>query len=189
MRPGGALTLAALVGLSVLGVVGALGACDGNPVHDNEVAALGPESPEVPQGPFHRPGQPCLVCHGGEGPASLQFAVAGTIYQAQTGTLVPQNGAVVDFVDTNDVPASAGTNTVGNFWVLESQWVPTFPVHVVSVTYGTGSDAAQVSMYTHIGQDGSCATCHSDPPGGDLVGHIYVAPGAEPDGGFPGGGP
>ena len=44
-------------------------------------------------------------------------------------------------------------------------------------------------MFTHIGRDGSCATCHSDPPGGDLVGHVYLAPGDEPDGGFPGGGP
>jgi hypothetical protein len=44
-------------------------------------------------------------------------------------------------------------------------------------------------MYTHIGRDGSCATCHSDPPGGDLVGHVYLAPGDEPDGGFPDGGP
>src|SRR6202020_2306636 len=96
------------------------GACDANPVHDNEVAALGPEPTGSP-GPDHRPGQPCLVCHGGSGPASLQFAVAGTVYQAQSGAAVGQNGAVVSLNDTNGVTATATTNSVGNFWVLESQ--------------------------------------------------------------------
>ena len=63
-----------------------------NPVHDNEVAALGPEDPSVPPGPDHRPGQPCLVCHGGSGPASAQFAVGGTVYAAQIGTRAAERG-------------------------------------------------------------------------------------------------
>jgi hypothetical protein len=179
MRRGSALLVA---GLAFAGVIAA---CDQDPVHDQEVSALGPEASGVPPGPTHRPGQPCLVCHGGSGPASLEFAVAGTVYQAQSGAVVPQIGATVSVVDTNGVQASAGTNGAGNFWVLESQWTPTFPVHVLSVAYADLSNP----MFTHIGRDGSCATCHSDPPGGDLVGHIYLAPGDEPDGGFPDGGP
>jgi hypothetical protein len=115
----------------------------------------------------------------------VQFAVAGTIYQAQFGPAVPQNNAQVSVIDTNAVPAQATTNAAGNFWILESQWVPAFPVHVESVSFGSAS----ASMTSHIGQDGSCATCHFDPPGGDLVGHVYLAPGNEPDGGFPDGGP
>jgi hypothetical protein len=173
------LVAACLAGASVLA------ACGQDPVHDNEVAALGPEAAGVAPGPLHRPGQPCLVCHGGSGPASVQFAVGGTIYQAQSGALVPQNSAVVSLIDTHSVTASATTNTVGNFWVPEAQWTPAFPVHVASVTYGDTS----VSMTSHIGRDGSCATCHFDPPGGDLVGHVYLVPGDEPDGGFPDGGP
>jgi hypothetical protein len=179
MRPGATLLLA---GLALAGVIAA---CDQDPVHDNEVTALGPEAPGVSPGATHRPGQPCLVCHGGSGPASLQFAVAGTIYQSQSGALVAQNGATVTVVDATDLVASAGTNEAGNFWVLQSQWAPTFPVHVEAVSFND----VTVSMFTHIGRDGSCATCHSDPPGGDLVGHVYLAPGDEPDGGFPGGGP
>jgi len=167
-----------------LGALAVVGACDANPVHDNDVAALGPE-PSGSPGPEHRPGQPCLVCHGGEGPASLQFSVGGTIYQSQSGALVGQNGATVTMNDTNGTTATATTNTVGNFYVLESQWTPTFPVHVDAVTYGDTT----TDMITHIGRDGSCATCHSDPPGGDLVGHVYLAPGDEPDGGFAEGGP
>ena len=52
-----------------------------DPVHDQEVAALGGEAPGVSPGPTHRPGQPCNVCHGGVGPANLRFSVAGTVYQ------------------------------------------------------------------------------------------------------------
>jgi len=171
---------AASVSLAALGLIGA---CDKDPVHDNEVSALGPEV--GPPGALHRPGQPCLVCQGGSGPALNQFAVAGTMYQAQSGELVPQSGAVVALVDTDGLKAQATSNAAGNFWVLTQRWAPTFPVHVVSVVY---NDIA-TTMTTHIGRDGSCADCHSDPPGGDLVGHLYLAGGDEPDGGFPGGGP
>jgi hypothetical protein len=179
------MRLASLLVLLVAAIAAIVGACDGDPVHDNEVTALGPEAAGVSPGPLHRPGQPCLVCHGGSGPSSVQFAVGGTIYQAQSGLVVPQGGATVSLVDTNSVSASASTNAVGNFWVPESQWVPTFPVHVESVSYGDVS----ASMTSHIGRDGSCASCHFDPPGGDLVGHVYLSPGDEPDGGFPDGGP
>jgi hypothetical protein len=111
--------------------------------------------------------------------------VGGTVYQAQYGTGVPQNGASVTVVDTNGVQASATTNAVGNFYIPESQWAPVFPVHVTAVSFGESS----AFMTTHIGRDGSCASCHYDPPGGDLVGHIYLSSGFEPDGGFPDGGP
>jgi hypothetical protein len=171
-----------LLGLAVLAIAGA---CDVDAVHDGEVAALGPEPNGGTPGPNHRPGQPCLVCHGGSGPASTQFALAGTIYQAQTGALVPQNGASIAVNDATGSKATATTNTAGNFFILQSQWAPVFPVHVDSVGYNDVS----TGMETHIGRDGSCATCHSDPAGGDLVGHVYLAPGDEPDGGFPDGGP
>ncbi len=177
---------AAVVAIAIgAAALGAAPACDVDPVHDDEVTALGGEQPGVPPGPTHRPGQPCLVCHGGSGPASAQFSIGGTIYQAQSGALVGQNGATVSQEDTNAFSTTATTNSVGNFWVPTSQWAPTFPVHVNAVTFRD----VTVNMETHIGRDGSCATCHFDPPGGDLVGHIYLAPGDEPSGGFPDGGP
>src|SRR5262245_45474575 len=56
------------------------GSCALDPVHDSSVKALGGEDPEWPQGPYHRAGQPCAVCHGGQGPAKNTFLLAGTIY-------------------------------------------------------------------------------------------------------------
>ena len=73
-----AWTLARLpVGLTLLAT---LAACDTDPVHSSAVDALGPEVAGVPKGPYHRAGQPCVTCHGGEGPASQQFVMAGTVF-------------------------------------------------------------------------------------------------------------
>ena len=51
--------------------------------HELQVQALGGEAPGVSPGPLHRPGQPCLVCHGEPGPASHKFVMAGTVYAVQ----------------------------------------------------------------------------------------------------------
>ena len=126
------------------------------------------------------------MCHGGSGPASRSFAVAGTVYQAQSGEVVPQTARRCTVVDTNGSQATATTNAAGNFWVLESHVDPDVPRPRRG---GRRTATSRTPMFTHIGRDGSCATCHSDPPGGDLVGHIFLAPGDEPDGGFPDGGP
>lgn len=63
-------------------VVAAIAGCSTDPVHDAEVAALGPEVPGMPKSlyEYHRAGQPCLVCHGGEGPAHTQFSFGGTVF-------------------------------------------------------------------------------------------------------------
>ncbi len=79
---------ALLVAVAVLATLAVGGACGGDPVHDEEVAALGPEPGGGAPGPEHRPGQPCLVCHGGSGPASEgeQFAVRRDgLFQAHIG--------------------------------------------------------------------------------------------------------
>jgi hypothetical protein len=163
------LTAVALAALVLLGLVGA---CSGDPVHDDLVTRLGPESSSVPPGPTHRPEQPCLACHGGSGPASTQFSIGGTAFIDTPGGKVPANGSVVTLIDANAVTATASANEVGNFWIPQSQWAPTFPVHVVGVGYGSTTYA----MVTHIGRDGSCASCHVDPAGGAAVGHIYSPP-------------
>ena len=54
----------------------ALGACV-DETHELQVQALGGEAPGVPKGPLHRPGQPCLVCHGEAGPASPSSSSPG----------------------------------------------------------------------------------------------------------------
>ena len=96
-RPGSLLALSLPLATLVMASWGAISCYD--PVHDQEVAALGGEAPGVPQGPLHRPGQPCNVCHGGIGPANLRFSVAGTVYQYSVSPSPAANGATVQLQD------------------------------------------------------------------------------------------
>src|SRR5205823_5311730 len=92
-----------------------LGPACGDPVHDERVAALGPEDRNVPPGPLHRPGQPCLLCHSREGEASA-FLIAGTVY-LKKGSPVPYGNATVLITDAASTTYRATTNCAGNFLV------------------------------------------------------------------------
>ena len=133
----------------------ALFACS-DPVHDAEVAALGPEDPATPPGPLHRPDQPCLVCHGDLGPARTRFAVGGTIHQSDLTT--PASGATVTLNDAAQNQVQATTNDAGNFYVLYTDWQPVFPITPITVVGNDPNNPA--TMVTHIGRDGSCGSCH-----------------------------
>jgi hypothetical protein len=153
-------------------VIGVVAACSLDPVHDHAVADLGPEAPDVGRGPLHRPNQPCLVCHGGSGPAKSIFSAAGTVYQLPTD-LTPLEGASVHLLDVLGRPYVATTNAAGNFYVEKGAWDPTYPIHVtVSMADVT------TEMSTNIGQDGSCASCHVDPVTRISAGHVFLAPNA-----------
>ncbi|HEX3772553.1 MAG TPA: hypothetical protein VHV30_16860 [Polyangiaceae bacterium] len=144
--------------------------------HDLEVDALGGETSNVNPGPTHRPGQPCLVCHGGLGPGSPQFVVAGTVYAVE-GATTPARGARVTIEDTNGSFYNATTNEVGNFYIAPDQWSPVFPLQA-TVSQGGASQ----QMLTHIGRDGSCAGCHVNPASATSPGAVYVTP-SFPEGG------
>ncbi len=162
-----------------------------DPVHDAEITALGPEAPGVPPGPNHRPGQPCLTCHGGQGPASATFVTAGTIYETPyspgTPSYPPLVGGNVTLVDSTGSAYNATTNTVGNFWVTPTEWNAVFPLGdlrpdagpeagVEGISVGTSPLGGQVSMQTAIHRGGvyaSCAYCHFDHPGPTSPGHVY----------------
>ncbi len=170
--------LACLAGV-VLALAGA--GCN-NPVTDDEVALLGPEVAGVPPGPLHRPGQPCLVCHGGYGPAALVFGTAGTVYQDSTDPF-PLVSGTVQLTDANNVVTLAETNCAGNFFLEAVDWVPTMPVHV-QVAYGglhtqstnacNSSANACVQMLSHMGKETSCAQCHTGQSTYDSVGQVYL---------------
>jgi hypothetical protein len=139
-----------------------------DPVHAREVAALGGDPSGQHNGPTHRPGQPCLVCHGGLGPGSPDLSVGGTIYQSMPDTQA-LSGAVVTLTDAKKSVHKLTTNRTGNFLVDASTWQPVYPM-LVSLSYG----GVSVDMKTQVGRDGSCADCHTDPPGPASAGHIYL---------------
>jgi len=158
--------------IAVLGAAGAVVsvACNDNEVHDEQVAALGPEQPGVPPGPTHRPGQPCVTCHGGSGPAKSQFSIGGTVYETQ-GQLTPSVGStvVIEDIDGN-VWTTSPTNSAGNFYVYLSDFAPHYPTQPTVVP----EDGSQtILMATHIGRDGSCADCHANPAGPSSPGPVY----------------
>jgi hypothetical protein len=153
--------------LGLVLVASAFAAC-GDPVHDNGVKALGGETNGVGPGPLHRPGQPCLVCHGGAGPGSPEFAVAGTVFKTLDGRdFLP--GADVTLTDTAGREVTLRTNQNGNYYIPAEQWTVAYPMHV-KVTY----KGKVAEMKTHVGRDGACATCHVDPVSQSTVGHVYL---------------
>ncbi|HVU04762.1 MAG TPA: hypothetical protein VHE30_23580 [Polyangiaceae bacterium] len=150
-----------------------LSACS-DPVHDDRVSKLGGETPGIPAGPRHRAGQPCLVCHSGMGPGEAEFSFAGTVYQTDDAK-VPLEGAIVHLVDAAGKKHEVGTNCAGNFFVMRTDYEPTWPVFV-KVIYGhVGSTPIERPMGSPIYREGSCAGCHVDPPGIEAVGHVSFA--------------
>lgn len=154
--------------VALAAICASMGAGCNDATHDMQVAALGGEDPSVPKGPFHRPGQPCLVCHGGQGPASLQLSIGGTLYTANNSQ-TPAEGATINVEDINGSVGTTTSNAAGNFYIQASQWQPTYPT-LPSVTLGKMTQP----MSTHVGRDGSCAHCHADPQGPTSAGHIWL---------------
>jgi len=154
--------------LAAVTMASAIGACD--PVREDAISALGGEAPGVPRGPLHRPGQPCLLCHDGAPGDPAALSIAGTVY-AGGNTLAPEVGATVALQSADGTNATATTNAAGNFFLTPDIYAPKYPVHVISITQSNAS----VTMHSHIGGNGSCAGCHSDPPGPASPGHVYFS--------------
>ncbi len=70
----------------------ALASCD--PVHEAEKDAIGGDTPGVPNGPLHHPGQACIVCHDGALFDPPAFSIAGTIFQDGNSTTPLPNATV-----------------------------------------------------------------------------------------------
>ncbi len=144
-----------------------------DPVQDAEIAAL-PDDPSPP-GELHRPGQPCLLCHS-------DFAVAGTVYNSDLMT--PYNAAQVNLIDAVGSQVQATTNSAGNFFIRTSDWQPVFPIGtytndagmaVFGVTVVGTNPNNPAQMITHIGRDGSCASCHVGSPSASSPGRVYLS--------------
>jgi len=112
----------------------------------------------VRPGPNHRPGQDCLTCHGGDGPGSPDFSIAGTIYSARN-VLEPLAGASVVLTDAKGSTRSAVTNEVGNFYIAADRWSPSYPLFV-ELDDPRADEGGVKKMATRIGRYGGCAFCH-----------------------------
>ena len=150
-------------------LVAATVTCSLDPVHEKAIVDLGPETPGIAQGPLHRAGQPCLVCHDGTA-ARPALSAGGTIYRVR-GDATPLPGASVALSDARGSTLTATTNTAGNFYVDAAAWQPVFPL-TTSVSF----EGVTATMSTIIGQDGSCAACHSDPPTRISAGPVFLVP-------------
>lgn len=176
-----ASTPARLLSLAALALGATTPSCT-DPVLDKAVDRLGKETQNVDKGPYHRPGQPCLLCHQEGGSASnAPFTVAGTIF-AQPNRWVGVESAEVRMTDAEGTKYIAKTNCTGNFFVKPEEWNPHFPILVE-----VGKGSVRRSMKSVIGREGSCAGCHAmaDPDPLSQVGHIDLFAGDEP--GFPNG--
>jgi hypothetical protein len=177
--------------LLLLPVAAIAGACDADPVHTAAVTALGPEVAGIPKGEYHRAGQPCVTCHGGEGPASTQFVIAGTVFYgpANSSNTPPIGVGDVNVLleDDSGSQFQVTTDCVGNFFIKPGDWPggghPAFPV-LVTVQGQPEKTDLQVSMQSHIGRDGSCADCHQYPTQLNYFqtpGLIHLSPADDPN--------
>jgi hypothetical protein len=156
-------------------VVGAgLGAC-ASPVNDDKIEKLGGETEGVLQSEFHRPGQPCVLCHDSYEGASPQMAVGGTVF-ATPSNPVPVEGVTVTLTDSSGITFTKTTNCIGNFFITADEWTPAFPLRAEIECPLPGSDVRRrFVMGTRIGRDGSCAGCHFNAPSQTSPGWVYCA--------------
>jgi len=170
------LILAASMGALALAGGSAVVACV-SPTQDALIESLGEEVEGVPQGEFHRYGQPCLYCHGGYGP-SPQFSFGGTVF-AQPDDEVPVSGAKVTVTDSTGQKKTMTSNCAGNFYVAEADYKPIYPVRIeVVCETPAGFDGVSFTyrnlMGTRVNREGSCAACHANEPASqDGPGRIY----------------
>lgn len=147
-------------------LIAALWSC-ADPARDRAIEALGPEAPGVKEGPLHRPGQPCLLCHDDAGNAP-PFSVAGTVY-IEADSLRPIEDVTVSLIDALGGTFSATTNCAGNFFVRPREYSLEGPIWI-------NMQREQVfrEMDTPVYRDGSCAGCHGDPIGPASAGHVFL---------------
>ena len=82
------------------------------------------------------------------------FAVAGTVYKRENEDEAATRVRVV-IEDAEGNSRTLESNEVGNFYVEESVWKPTFPLHVKLEANGKS-----VAMRSEIAREGACNACH-----------------------------
>lgn len=154
-----------------------LGGC-GNPAVDARVELLGEEVAGVEPSAYHRPGQPCVLCHSQYGGAEPEMSIGGTVYATRDDT-IPANNVAVVLVDAAGTSPNVAvkTNCAGNFFVTKDQWDPTYPVYAeIQFRLPDAESDKRAAMGTWIQRDGSCSTCHLGDRNQGSAGRIFCQP-------------
>lgn len=149
-----------------------------DPVRDKIIDDLGAENPAVPQGEYHRPGQPCVACHSNYGPGSPLMSIGGTVYvKTVEGEFFAAGGVTVRLIDSEGEVREKVTNCIGNFYLTKQEWDPAFPLQ--ALLFGpSAADPDTIiglrNMESRISRDGSCAGCHTHPRTASSPGLVFV---------------
>jgi hypothetical protein len=165
----------ALISVGGVVLVASMGSsCNLDPVHRTNVNQLGDERDDLypVESEFHRPGEPCALCHSDKGPADRVFVLGGTIFWGPERYDRRVDQAYVRFRGPDFTTKCFVTNCNGNFYVEAADYKNLrFPllVSVERVRNPAGNspdDQRQLEggsfreMTSHIGREASCATCH-----------------------------
>lgn len=145
----------------------------GNPAIDSLVATLGPEDSKVGVNVNHRPGQPCVACHGPYYGASPRMSIAGTVFGNPNATEpTPVQNVRIRLFDTAGTAArlSIFSECSGNFFVNYSDDNDTalfFPLAVridcpepENVGKRDNDPPIHLAMQSRVSREGSCNACH-----------------------------
>lgn len=149
----------------------------GSPLRGEDIDSLGEEQGEKPS-EFHRPGQPCVLCHSAAGGVDPILSIGGTLFFESTdGTeakedLFPAAGFAVVVLDSEGKEHQMQSNDCGNFYVLEKDFKPVYPL---ATEIRNESGAVTNKMVSRIGRSGSCGSCHLEQKSPQSPGVIRVA--------------
>lgn len=144
----------------------------GNPAIDTITATLGDEDPNVRPNKNHRPGQPCLACHGPYYGASPRMSVAGTVFASPSAVdPIPVPNVQIRLFDTNGTAEllQIFSECSGNFYVNysdEKGQALFFPLAVriecpePEDTSASAPKPIHLSMQSRVSREGSCNACH-----------------------------
>jgi hypothetical protein len=158
----------------------ALGGCIGTSPEDKARQDLGPDPGGYRNGPEHRAGFACTVCHGDS--ATPGFVAAGTVYADQTGSAGLSNAAVT-LRDADGHEVTATSNRVGNFFFVLGGQVRggngnggnllTAPLkYPLSVRVSSGGQEQR--MRGLIWREQSCSACHRGEPSATTNGPVFA---------------
>jgi len=158
----------------------ALGGCIGTSPENKARDDLGPDTGPYRNGPNHRAGFACTVCHGVS--ASPGFVAAGTIYAQPTDTL-GLTGATITLRDATGREVSATSNQVGNFFFVLGEGtdrgggrgqtlLTSALVYPLSVRVSAGGQEQR--MRGLIWREQSCAACHHGQVTADSNGIVFA---------------